>query len=47
VISFTIKVEASSLLDVALQLHVDKKPNYIMLCPLAQENNQGELQGIS
>jgi hypothetical protein len=37
-------VETSDLLDVALQLHVDKKPNYIMLCPLAEENSQGKLQ---
>lgn len=37
-ISFTIKLEDQNSLDVALQLHVDKQPNYLMLCP-AQGNN--------
>jgi hypothetical protein len=42
-ISFTYKVDVSGSLDVALQLHVDKKPNYIMLCPL-EEDTKGKLE---
>ena len=41
-ISLTIKVESSNPPDVALQLHVDKQPNYIMLCPTPEDNAAGK-----
>ncbi|XP_028413134.1 cytosolic endo-beta-N-acetylglucosaminidase-like [Dendronephthya gigantea] len=41
-ISFTIKLEDKDSLDVALQLHVDKKPNYLMLCPVQGKDLQDQ-----
>lgn len=40
-ISVTMKVEGNDSLVVALQLHIDTKPNYIMLCPMNKDTAVG------
>ena len=40
-VSFTFKLDPKDCIDVALQLHTNKMPTYLLFCPLPSVKEQG------
>ena len=40
-VSFTFKLDPKDCIDVALQLHINKMPTYLLFCPLPSAKEQG------